>query len=61
MDAPVLGAPQQHWQCVLLPDHAAVNAEVVDAGIGVLGDGGLESVDVTAAVFAMPFWHGIIE
>jgi len=55
MNAPVLGAPQKNWQCIFLTKHTAIDAEIMNTGIRVHRNRGLEGVDVAAAIFAMPF------
>src|SRR5262245_6050675 len=58
MLAPVLAAQnQQRRDRVLAPDHAAIDADVLHAGVRVLGDDAGISVDVAPALQVVPFRH----
>src|ERR1700691_4570020 len=56
MRPPMLAAfDEEERRSVLLADHAAIHPDIHHAGIGVFGDDGGESMDITAAFEIVPF------
>ena len=55
--ADMLGAPHQDRNQILAADHAAVDADIRHAGIGILGDDAAIRHDVAATVGTIPLRH----
>ena len=55
--ADMLRAPHQDRNQILAADHAAIDADIHHAGIGILGDDAAVSHDVAATVGAIPLRH----
>ena len=58
MVADMLGAPHQDRDPVAVGDHAAIDADIHDAGFGILGDAAAIGEEIAPAVEPVPMRRG---